>query len=276
LNEVITSKQNPIVRHIRALNSKKYREENQQFFVEGIKLTLEACKEGASISFLLFSDEFDYSKFTEKSEACFEHIKSFRLSRRIFDDISDCSTPQGIIAVINRKDNSISETIGKEEFFLVILDEVRDPGNVGTIIRTLDAAGADGLVLLGGCADPYSPKVVRSTMGSIFRVPVYEIDDYRNFFYDLKNLDAHIMVGHTQGEDLFGWKGGSKRIALVIGNESNGVRPEIRDFSTSTVTIPMSGKTESLNAATAAGLMIYEIYRKKHYKQRSIEDEGTA
>lgn len=276
MDEVITSKQNAIVRHVRALHNKKYREENRQFFVEGVKLTLEAIKKGASISFLLFSDEFDYNEFDEKSEESFENVKSYRLSRRIFDDISDCNTPQGIIAVVNRIDTSISKTIGKEKFFLVILDEVRDPGNVGTIIRTLDAAGADGLVLLGGCADPYSPKVVRSTMGSIFRVPVYEIDDYRDFFCDLKKLDTHIMVGHVQGEDLFEWKGGQKRIALVIGNESNGVRPEIRDLAASMVTIPMSGKTESLNAATAAGLIIYEIYRKEYYKQRSISDEGTA
>ncbi len=136
---------------------------------------------------------------------------------------------------------------------------------MGTIIRTLDAAGADGLVLLGGCADPYSPKTVRATMGSIFRVTVCEIDNNAEFFDNLRTLDTHIMVGHVQGEDLFKWQGGFKKIALVIGNESNGVQSKIRDLASSTVTVPMGGNTESLNAATAAGLMIYEIYRKKHY-----------
>lgn len=265
MNELITSKQNPIVRHVRALHNKKHREENRQFFVEGVKLIQEAIKEGVSISFLLFSDDFDYNEFIMQSEESIDHINTFRLSGRIFNDISDCSTPQGLIAVINRKDNSISDLLCKDEFFLVILDEVRDPGNVGTIIRTLDAAGSDGLVLLGGCADPYSPKTIRSTMGSIFRVPVHEIDDSKEFFANLKKLGTHIMVGHVKGEDLFAWKGGHERIALVVGNESNGVKEDILRIATSTVTIPMSGKTDSLNAATAAGLMAYEIYRKKHY-----------
>jgi len=267
LNELITSKQNPIVRHVRALNNKKHREEKRQFFIEGVKLVQEAIKEGVSISFLLFSDEFDYNEFIMQSEESFDHIKTFRLSDRIFNDVSDCSTPQGIIAVINRKDDSIADVLSKEEFFLVILDEVRDPGNVGTIIRTLDAVGADGIVLLGGCADPYSPKTVRSTMGSIFRIPVYEIDDSKEFFINLKKLGTHIMVGHVKGEDLFVWKGGHERIALVIGNESNGVKENILEIATSTVTIPMSGKMDSLNAATAAGLMVYEVYRKKHYSK---------
>lgn len=265
MNELIISKHNPIVRHVRALNNKKYREEKRQFYIEGVKLVQEAIKEGVSISFLLFSDEFDYNEFIMESEVSFGHIQTFRLSGRIFKDISDCSTPQGIIAVINRIDDQISDVLSKEQFFLVILDEVRDPGNVGTIIRTLDAAGADGLVLLGGCADPYSPKTVRSTMGSIFRIPVYEIDDSKEFFANLKKLGTHIMVGHVRGGDLFAWKGGHERIALVIGNESKGVNKDILEVATSTVTIPMSGKTDSLNAATAAGLMVYEVYRKKYY-----------
>jgi len=265
LNELIISKHNPIVRHVRSLHDKKHREEKQQFFVEGVKLTQEAMKEGVSISFLLISDEFDYDEFIMQSEDIFDQVKTFKLSARIFNDISDCCTPQGIIAVINRKDTSIADILSKDEFFLVILDEVRDPGNMGTIIRTLDAAGADGLVLLGGCADPYSPKTIRSTTGSIFRVPIHEIEDSKEFFINLKKLGTHIMVGHVKGEDLFVWKGGHKKIALVIGNESNGVKEGILDIATTTVTIPMSGKTESLNAAMAAGLMVYEIYRKKHY-----------
>ena len=265
MNELITSKQNPIVRYVRALHNKKHREENRQFIIEGVKLIQEAIKEGVSISFLLFSDEFDYNKFIMQSEDRFDHVKTFILSDRIFNDISDCSTPQGIIAVVNRKDNSIDDVFSKEEFFLVVFDEVRDPGNVGTIIRTLDAVGSDGLVLLGGCADPYSPKAVRSTMGSIFRVPIYEIHNSKEFLVNLKKLGTHIMVGHVKGEDLFTWQGGHERIALVIGNESNGVKEDILEIATSTVTIPMRGKTDSLNAATAAGLMAYEIYRKRHY-----------
>jgi len=265
LSELITSKQNQIVRHVRALHNKKYREEHRQFFVEGIKLIREAVQEGASLSFLLYSDEFNFNEFISKSKEAFDHIKSYMLSARIFNDISDCSTPQGILAVVNRKITLIEETLRKEKYFLVLLDEVRDPGNLGTIIRILDAAGADGLVLLGSCADPYSPKTVRATMGSVFRVPVYEIDNSHEFFCNLRILNTHIMVGHIYGENLFSWKGGFDKIALVIGNESNGVSLKIRDMASSTVTIPMHGNTESLNAAAAAALMIYEVYRKKHY-----------
>lgn len=263
--EVITSRRNPVVQYMRALHKKKHREDSQQFFVEGIKLIQEAQREGASISFFLLSEEFDYSSFFKCSDKNIDQIKTYRLSSSIFNDISDCCSPQGIIAVINRKDTPIADILKNEEFFLVVLDEVRDPGNVGAIMRTLDAAGADGLVLLGGCADPYSPKTVRSTMGSIFRVPIFEVDDYKGFFDNLKKIDTNIMVGHTQGEDLFLWHGELKKIALVIGNESNGVSQDICELASGTVRIPMTGNTESLNAAIAASLLIYEVYRKKYY-----------
>ena len=172
-------------------------------------------------------------------------------------------TPQGLAAIINKNKFILDDMLSSEKLFIAILDGVQDPGNVGTIIRTLDSAGASGVIILNGCADPYGSKALRATMGSIFRVPIYEVFDEDRLFSYLIDINTHIMISHLDGDSLFNWEGDPNRVALVIGNEGRGVRDELLQYASSLVKIPMLGGAESLNASVAAGIIIYEVVRRK-------------
>jgi len=262
LQEYITSPHNPSIKRIKMLHHKKYRDVYRQYLVEGVKMVKEAVEQGESIWALVAARGFDLLGFKEQLDVDMDGLKVLRVEDKLFSSINDTQTPQGIMAVVNKKEYSLEGLFSKPSFFIAVLDQIRDPGNLGTIIRTLDAAGGDGAVLLKGCTDPYSPKVVRSTMGSIFRVPIYEVDDHIAFFKALIQAKVHILVSHLHGSNLFEWPGGYDKIALVIGNESEGVRQEICRFASSLVKIPMPGSAESLNASVAAGILIYEVLRK--------------
>ena len=262
MEEYIASLQNPSIKHIRMLHKKKYRDTYGQYLIEGPKMVKEALQQGERIWALVVAQSFDWGEFKAQLGFCAENLKILMVKDSLFTHISDTQTPQGIMAVVHKKDYHLEDVLNSPAFFIVVLDQIRDPGNLGTIIRTVDAAGGDGVVLLKGCADPYSPKVVRSTMGSIFRVPLYEVDDHIDFFKRLVQADTHVLVSHLHGSNLFEWPGGYDKIAVVIGNESEGVRQEICRFASSLVKIPMLGGAESLNASVAAGILIYEVLRK--------------
>lgn len=262
LQEYITSSHNPSVKRVKMLHHKKYRDSYGQYLVEGVKMVKEALKQGESIWGLVVAAGFHWQEFKEQLDVDIDGMRVLVVEDRLFESISDTQTPQGIMAVVNKKEYHLEQLLSTPSFFIAVLDQVRDPGNLGTIIRTVDAAGGQGVVLLKGCADPYSPKVVRSTMGSIFRVPVYEVEDHIDFFNKLVRANVHVLVSHLHGSNLFEWSGGYDRVAVVIGNESEGVRQEICGFASSLVKIPMPGGAESLNASVAAGILIYEVLRK--------------
>ena len=264
---VITSHQNSIVKLVKALHIKKYRETYGMYFIEGIKMVNEAIQEGASIEKLIFSEEFCIDSLAHP----IDEFDSVYVSSSIFKQISHVETPQGVIAIIKKHSIPLQNILQKSSYFLVILDRVQDPGNVGSIIRTLDAAGGDGVVLLEGSADPYNPKTLRSTMGSIFRIPTFEIREPENFIKQLISMGTHLVVSCLDGDNLFCWDGGSyNKIALVIGNESKGIKEEIIDLASSRVTIPMAGRAESLNASVAAGILIYQIMDKAGKLKRDL------
>lgn len=258
-NTLITSPQNPIVKLVKALHLKKYRNSYGMYFVEGIKIVNEAIQQGVPIEKLIFSEEFCISNLAHP----IDKFNSVYVSKNIFKQISGVETPQGVIAIVKKHSMPLLNILQKPSYFLVVLDRVQDPGNVGSIIRTLDAAGGDGVILLEGCADPYNPKTLRSTMGSIFRVPTFEIGEAESFIKQLISMETHLLASCLDGDNLFCWDGDShKKIALVIGNESRGVREEIIKSASSRVTIPMAGGAESLNASVAAGILIYQIMHK--------------
>ena len=262
MEEYIISPHNPSLKRIRMLHHKKYRDVYGQYLIEGVKMVREAVEQGESIWALVVARGFDWANFKEQLDADMDGLRVLIVEDELFAGICDTQTPQGIMAVINKKEYCLDELLCRPSFFIVVLDQIRDPGNLGTIIRTLDAAGGQGVVLLKGCADPYSPKVVRSTMGSIFRVPIYQVDEYIDFFNMLVQAKVHILVSHLHGSNLFEWPGGYDKTAVVIGNESEGVRRDICGFASSLVEIPMPGGAESLNASVAAGILIYEVLRK--------------
>lgn len=263
--KLIRSRQNSLIKHIKALDKKKYRDTHRQFFIEGAKLVIEAIKENVQIECILVSTEFDWDYFKKTNDISEDEFDIFFLEAPLFDYIARTKTPQGIAAIINKPNWELYDMLGCEDYFIAILDGVQDPGNVGTIMRTLDGAGASGVILLEGSADPYSSKAIRASMGSIFRIPVCEIEDEDYLFSYLTDRDTHIMISHLEGNNLFDLNEDYEKIALVIGNEGRGVRKELLKYASSIVKIPLLGRAESLNASVASGIIIYEIVRKKLY-----------
>ena len=248
--ERITSLKNPRVLMWRSLKERRGRRETGCFLVEGRKMVAEALASGFPVEALLL----DESRPPE--EPLPESVAAYLLPEHVLAAVCDTKTPQGVAAVVRMTEPSQA---GRR---LAVLDGVQDPGNVGTIIRTADAAGFDGVLLSSQCADPYSPKVLRATMGSVFRMNLRITDDLPGVLEALKARGYAVMSSQLDGDD-FGTvaPGIAEPFALVIGSEGNGVSEPVRQLATHRVALPMRGGAESLNAAVAAGIMMYALMR---------------
>lgn len=251
---LITSKDNSKIKEIKKLKEKKYRK--TAFIVEGIKMLKEAISEKAEIDTIIIREdtELDFKLESELEK------KVIHVTKNVFETISDVVSPQGVLVVINKKidDNKIS----KHADYILALDGIQDPGNLGTIIRTADSANIKQILVSKDTVDSYSPKVVRSTMGAIYRVKIIECEDLAKTLKSLQTTGFEIVTTDLHTDKSIYDMNYNKKI-VVIGNEANGVTPEIRELSNYRVKIPMLGKTESLNAAVATGIMIYEYVRQK-------------
>lgn len=240
----ITSLENQLVKKVASLHQKKYRDQYKEFFIEGVKAIKEAIEYKVDISCILYSSEIiDYN---------FD-VPTYKVTKEIMDKITDTSTPQGIVAVCKMPKGEI---IKREK--LVYLDRVQDPGNVGTIIRTADAFKFDGVLLSKGCADVYSPKVVRSTMGSLFHLPICQDVDLDT----LKSLNSKIYSSTLDTRNFINDIVVKTPLVLVIGNEGQGISDDVKNITDEFVKINMEGNAESLNASIAAGILMYEISTK--------------
>lgn len=264
MENVITSSQNSIIKHVKSLHEKSKRDKLNQFFIEGYRIVKDALENNADIEFIVVSDEYK-SNDIDKWVNDLINIKVYYVSKELFKEICDTENPQGIIAVINKKIIHTNDILNFENAFLVILDNVQDPGNMGTIIRTADAAGASGIIVSKGCVDIYNPKVLRSTMGSIFHLPIIKVDELNNIIDELKQNDFEIFAAHLGGKNNHFDVDMKKKCGIVIGNEANGISDEVANKCT-LIKIPMPGKAESLNAAISAGIIIYEYVRQKFQK----------
>ena len=252
---MITSKDNDLIKHIKSLNQKKYRDEYNEFFIEGIKMVEEAIEQKIDIKFIMICEEL-LPNNVETGNYKVEYV-----NKRVFEYLSDTVSPQGILAVIEKKRNVINDAD-----IIFALDDVQDPGNVGTIIRTLDCAGINDLIVSEGSGDIYNPKVVRSTMGAIYRVNVELTNDFLETIKQKQKKGYKIIVTTLDADKKYtDLEFGSKCI-VIIGNESKGIRREIQDIADIKVKIPMYGKTESLNASVAGSIIAYEYARKRHNK----------
>ena len=251
---LITSKDNSKIKEIKKLKEKKYRK--TAFIVEGIKMIKEAISEKAEIDTIIIREdtELDFKLDSELEK------KVIHVTKNVFETISDVVSPQGVLVVINKKidDNKIS----KHADYILALDGIQDPGNLGTIIRTADSANIKQILVSKDTVDSYSPKVVRSTMGAIYRVKIIECEDLAKTLKSLQTTGFEIVTTDLHTDKSIYDMNYNKKI-VVIGNEANGVTPEIKELSNYRVKIPMLGKTESLNAAVATGIMIYEYVRQK-------------
>ena len=259
--KIISSKDNEIIKNIRKLKEKKYRDIEGNYLIEGIKLVKEAITENADIKQIVICEECLNSGELDK-DTLYE-IAKFNIiyvTKKVFDILTDVKTPQGIIAVIGKK--NISELVDYTQDIIIALDDIQDPGNLGTILRTVDSANLNQIILSKGSADPYNPKVVRSTMGAIFRVNIIEADNLKEKLLEAQENNFKIMVTSLNTKNSIYDVDFNKKV-IVIGNEANGVSEQIQEIADEKVKIPMLGKTESLNASVATGIMIYEYVRRK-------------
>lgn len=263
--QTISSKDNEFIKHIKKLKDKKYRDLSNEYIVEGIKLVTEAIKENAKIKQVIICEECTKGDLISKNImyeiARFECIY---VTEKVFNYITEVQNPQGILAVIEK--NSNEEEINYEEDIIVALDDIQDPGNLGTILRTVDSIGLKQILVSKGTADSFNPKVVRSTMGAIFRVKVIECEDLQATLKEIKKHKFKIVVTSLQTDKSL-YDVEFKKKVIVIGNEANGVSEKIQNIADEKIKIPMLGKTESLNASVATGVVLYEYVRQKISKK---------
>lgn len=191
-----------------------------------------------------------------------------KITYDILKKMSDTQTPQGIITVLNRPVYSIDDMVGGENPLLVLLENLQDPGNMGTIIRTGEGAGITGVIMSADTVDIYNPKVIRATMGSIYRVPFIYVEDIRATIKDLNSKGICTYAAHLKGETYYDGVSFKKPTAFIIGNEGSGLTEETAELAMSYIKIPMEGKVESLNAAIATSLLIYEAHRQRNMNQQ--------
>ena len=258
---VITSKDNDLIKHIRKLKEKKYRDEFGEFVVEGAKMIEEAIHENAKIKQILVCDDCKTeSSMTQEQLYDIAKFDCVYVSEKIFSLVTDVVAPQGILAVIEKPIKSENKIDYKANHFL-LLDNIQDPGNMGTILRTADSLNMKQIIVSPGTADCYNSKVVRSTMGAIFRVNVIE-RDLEKVIKEMQKREIKVFATDLQTEKTI-YDVDYEKTAVVIGNEANGVSEQVLNLADERIKIPMIGKTESLNAAVATGVILYEINRTK-------------
>jgi TrmH family RNA methyltransferase len=258
---LISSVSNAQIKNIMQLKTKpKARNEQNCYIVEGTKMFRELPPD--DIIKVYVSSEFIKDKNNLKLLTGFSFEE---VSDHVFKALSDTVTPQGILAVARQKHytlkNLLNQKKGKDSLFL-ILESIRDPGNLGTIIRTGEGAGIAGIILNNESVDIYNPKVIRSTMGSIYRVPFVYVDDLKSSIEIMKKNNITIYAAHLEGESLFKLVNSAHDSAIIIGNESNGVSENIKNISDKLLKIPMCGQVESLNAAVSAAVIMYTFLHK--------------
>lgn len=260
----ITSSSNPTIKEIKSLYKRRERWDNKLFIVEGIKMVEELIHNGYPMKYIVYSDKLFSLRGGKELFDDIEHLDNvINVPDKLFESLSDVETPQGILAVVPFKNNSIEDILAGSKPFIILLDRVQDPGNLGTIIRTADAFGIDGIIALEGCVDVYNPKVVRATMGSIFRVPIYYYSDGIDIINKLKDKGARIYSTSLDGKKFIQDVDFKEFSVLIIGNESKGVSETLEELSDNLIKIPMIGRAESLNAAVASSIIMYEALRQR-------------
>lgn len=260
--DIIKSKENKTIKYIgKLISSTKFRKEEQLFVVEGVRLCEETLKNECTIEYLLFSESAS-KKYIEIINSLKE--KSNRvlcLDDRIFCALSDTKTPQGVMCVVKTLDKKSHFDKMKQNGIVLALDCIQDPSNLGTILRSADALGISGVVLSHDCCDIYSPKVVRGSMGAVFRIPFYITDDLVSLIEDFNvSGTSYACVLDESAVEVNDVKF-NKPVLSVIGNEGNGISKPVIDACTHKLYIPMKNNAESLNAAVAASIIMWEMVK---------------
>jgi len=263
METVITSKQNSLVKYVRGLRLKRNRDLEGICVIEGPKMIAEALNSAVCPEKVLISERGGHLQVVNELTAVPDYSPTLvRVSDAVMEYITETETPQGILALVRLPDTSLESLRINSSSVVVVLEGVQDPGNVGTIIRTADAFGVEAVITCGECADVYNAKVLRSTMGSVFRVPVVRdagIPELKRFF---KQNDIFVALTSPQEKAVSLAAAGFRRpLAVAFGSEARGVSEALARLADVMLTIPMPGLAESLNVAVAAGIVLHEAFR---------------
>lgn len=265
--EVITSVQNPLIKRLHQLLDRKGRDDQGRFLIEGAHLVEEALKSGAAVATILYDNERDMDPACRRALSSHaQDVQVLPASAAVLAKLSETKSPQGIVAEVKKKQADWAEWVQqagqeKTDLLLLLLDEIQDPGNLGTILRTAEAAGVDAVVLGKGSVDLYNGKVMRATMGALFRLPVF-MRSLPETADEWKAQGGKLFVSSlNEGSLTYDETDYSGKAAIVIGNEGRGVSSAMSLRADQFVHIPIYGRAESLNAAVAAGIFVFEAQR---------------
>ncbi len=259
----VTSLTNPIVKDLRSLALKKFRDQQGVFLAEGLKLVIDALEQDWRIKTLVFAKSGKGNKMVEQVAA-----RTFakgglvlEVTEKIMAAITRRDNPQMVVGVFEQQYRPLASLKPRGNDVYIALDRVRDPGNLGTVIRTADAVGAKGVILIGDTTDPYSLETVRATMGSVFSMPLYKVSE-ADFLSWRKGVSGLVVGTHLKGAvDYRTIPYANKPVVLMMGNEQQGLPDSLADTCDKLARIPQAGRADSLNLAIATGVMLYEIRR---------------
>jgi len=266
LFEKISSEQNQKIKYLKKLYSKRGRQERGKLVLEGYRIIEEALKSSAVFEKIYMSSEFlksDEGQFFK--DIYINKDKKGQvliIDKKILNKIADTDTPQGVIAVVDEIEYE-ADDLFKKKGILLLLDRIQDPGNMGTIIRTAAAAGLDGIVILKGSVDIYNLKVLRATMGAIFKIPLLQGLTLEEFFELLAKSNYRLLSTDLKTDRYYHQQEYQSPLIIAIGNEANGLDEKILQKSDYRIKIPITEEIESLNAAVAAGVIIYKVLEGK-------------
>lgn len=256
---MINSTSNKQIKNLVQLLSKaKVRREQGLFVAEGVRMYREVPKDRLVKTYV--SESF-YEK--EENRALLTDAEPEIITDRVFASTSDTKTPQGILCLVRQREYTLPGILREDNPLIMLLEDIQDPGNLGTIFRTAEAAGAAGIIMSSGTADIYNPKTIRSTMGSIYRMPFLYVRDFAPVLEQLKKRGISTYAAHLQGSSEYTAQNYRKGCAFLIGNEGRGLTEELEKKADARVKIPMSGEVESLNAAVSAAVLMFEAKRQR-------------
>jgi TrmH family RNA methyltransferase len=259
---MITSARNPKVQRLRALQEHaKRRKEHGSFVVEGVRLAEEALMSNWPIRTALITPSLAESD-PNLARALESRGVTEEVAASVMKSLSDTKTPQGVLLEVELRDTKLPDTLD----FALILDAITDPGNLGTLLRTAAAADCDAVLLAPGCADAFSPKVLRSAMGAHFRQPILAMD-WPSIEHIVKENKLHAYLAEAWQGEVYDHADFTKPVALVLGGEASGASANVAALNSKQVQIPMPGRMESLNVATAGSILLFEIVRQRRQAQ---------
>lgn len=258
--KTIESTSNPIVKRAAALHMRKNRKKYQQFLLEGIRGIQDTLSASKQIECVFYESKIDSvpggTDILQQIRT--SKIELYKVTSEVMKKIADTKNPQGLMAVVRIPDHNLSDLLENSQYILM-LDKIQDPGNMGTLIRSAEASGFDGILLTGGSTDPYSSKCIRAATGAVSHIPVIELNNTEDVLEIMKEKKFQILGAALENGISYTTVKYEAPLALLIGNEASGIHPDLLAMVAQRITIPMRGKTQSLNAAVAGSVLMFHI-----------------